>query len=789
MADDVTPNVDLDVDKTTATVGDTITVTVTKSDLNVLGFGIYLEFDGARLECTNIYGADGDEVYFGMYKNNPRDPWDDASTLDTVDTTNSDSIFSFGMPNGAAAVQYKAGTIATLKFKAIADGEATFTLNQQASGEDNFKGVADTKTVVISSGHTCSDGTSVAGKEATCTEDGWESYYQCSCGNLFEDEDCTAAITDLEAWKTGDGKVAASHDFSEKIEDDAHKVDGADCQTSIEYCYDCKNCDEMGSETWTSTTPGSHIMSTEWTSKDGKHYHECTVSGCDYTEDEADCSGGTATCKDLAVCSVCEKEYGDFGRHDYGAANDWDIREADGHARKCANCDTIEDGGLIAHTPNISAPTEYEDQVCTECGYIIAEATGHNHALHLTEVPAVSADCKLEKNGNKRYYICDGDSEFDCGKLFEDAEAKIPTDEASVVIPFAHDWADADCETPKTCNVCRKTDGEENGHDFTEQIKDSEHRVPGTGTNCQNPYKYYYDCTRCAEISGTDTWTGDPGNHDMSDEWTSKDGKHYHECTVTGCTHIADEANCSGAEATCTTAQTCTVCNTEMAEKLGHDFAEQVADAAHQVTGTGTNCQNPFQYYYDCTRCDEKSPDKTWTGDAGDHNMSDEWSFANDKHYHKCTVTGCTHIADEAPCSGGTATCEKLAVCDVCKNAYGKLADHTYDAEATCKTAKPCGVCGVDVVNPDNHEGGTELRLAKEATEQATGYTGDLHCLGCDALLEKGKVIPRIEREYDDDDEDDEPVREYRVSISNHSEGKVSSNLSSEECYRPEQQG
>ena len=59
------------------------------------------------------------------------------------------------------------------------------------------------------------EGTKVDGKNATCTEDGWEDYYQCSCGSYFEDEACTSEILDLESWKTGDGKIEATgHDFS-----------------------------------------------------------------------------------------------------------------------------------------------------------------------------------------------------------------------------------------------------------------------------------------------------------------------------------------------------------------------------------------------------------------------------------------------------------------------------------------------------------------------------------------------------------------------------------------------
>ena len=49
----------------------------------------------------------------------------------------------------------------------------------------------------------------------------------------------------------------------------------------------------------------------EWTSNgDGTHTRQCTVDGCNGSETK-DCSGGTATCKDKAVCEVCGKAYGE----------------------------------------------------------------------------------------------------------------------------------------------------------------------------------------------------------------------------------------------------------------------------------------------------------------------------------------------------------------------------------------------------------------------------------------------------------------------------------------------
>ena len=54
-------------------------------------------------------------------------------------------------------------------------------------------------------------------------------------------------------------------------------------------------------------------------------------------------------------------------------------------------------------------------------------------------------------------------------------------------------------------------------------------------------------------------------------------------------------------------------------------------------------------------------------------------------------------------CSGGTATCNAQAICEICGNPYGEK-------------------------DPTNHVGGTEVRDAKAATCTENGYEGDIYC-------------------------------------------------------------
>lgn len=58
------------------------------------------------------------------------------------------------------------------------------------------------------------------------------------------------------------------------------------------------------------------------------------------------------------------------------------------------------------------------------------------------------------------------------------------------------------------------------------------------------------------------------------------------------------------------------------------------------------------------------------------HTFGTDWSHDDESHWHEC-VAGDGAVSDQAPHTGGTATCERQAVCEVCGTPYGDLAEHT----------------------------------------------------------------------------------------------------------------
>lgn len=59
-----------------------------------------------------------------------------------------------------------------------------------------------------------------------------------------------------------------------------------------------------------------------------------------------------------------------------------------------------------------------------------------------------------------------------------------------------------------------------------------------------------------------------------------------------------------------------------------------------------------------------------------EHSFGQDWAHDGQNHWHEC-VSGDGATDSVAPHTGGTATCERQAVCEICGASYGDLAPHT----------------------------------------------------------------------------------------------------------------
>ena len=161
-------------------------------------------------------------------------------------------------------------------------------------------------------------------------------------------------------------------------------------------------------------------------------------------------------------------------------------------------------------------------------------------------------------------------------------------------IPAAgHKWTAATCSTPKTCSVCKITEGSPNSHSYTSKVT-KEPTCTATGVRT-------YTCSKCS--------------HSYTESIAAKE----HTWTA----------------ATCTAKKTCSVCKTTSGEPLGHSYTSKVTkEATCLATGVKT---------FTCSRC---SNSYTETIAAKGHTVVTDKAVAA-----TCTTTGKTEGSHCSVCN------------------------------------------------------------------------------------------------------------------------------------------
>jgi len=269
---------------------------------------------------------------------------------------------------------------------------------------------------------------------ATCINDGMKAHYYCSdCKKFFDESKKETTETALTISATG------VHTFGTLIDETP-----ATCIAGgMKAHYKCTVCGKFFDEDKNETTKaaltipatGVHNYGAWVSNGDGTHTRTCTTGSHSETEN---CSGGTATCENKAVCEVCGEEYGDIPGHNYGEVTyTWTSDNKCKAERVCTHDNThIESETVTATAEEIKAAT------CKEKGKMKYTATFTNTAfaaqvkevdIDFTEhtygdlIPEVSATA--DKTGTKKHFECSV-----CGKLFDESKNEVTA--AELVIPM-----------------------------------------------------------------------------------------------------------------------------------------------------------------------------------------------------------------------------------------------------------------------------------------------------------------------------------------------------------------
>ena len=422
------------------------------------------------------------------------------------------------------------------------------------------------------------------------------------------------------------------------------------------------------------------------------------------------------------------------------------------------DCKNHWDTGSITKKPTCTEPGE-KTFVCSICESTKKEsvpATGHAYAS--TWTTDIAAAC--EKAGTESRHCTN--------------ENCTATTEQRSIAALGHNWKDNGDETAIcTRNGCKAThthawdsgtitteptctaQGERTYHCIyeengictatkTEAVKKLGHRYILTKRDkptCESDGILYGKCSRCSKtITQQDTKNPALG-HDWKDN-----GDGTATCSREGCgknhTHDLDSG-------TTTVEPTCTATG----EK---EYCCTYINCSYKKTETlkATNHKNKETKNYKKPTCQEEG----YTGDVYCTDCGIKLSSGKSTKKYDHDWDG-GKVTKEATCKEEgtkTYTCEN---CGETETFSIEKTEHNYIKEqhknATCTengySISVCQTCNdkkkEEIVAKGHSKG---IRNKKTATCKAEGYTGDTYCRTCNTLLEEGKVLPKLEHQWND---------------------------------------
>ncbi len=367
--------------------------------------------------------------------------------------------------------------------------------------------------------------------------------------------------------------------------------------------YDSYACpDENCGATWKKnivTTEGHQYADTFTSNGDGTHSKICGVCGA--KKETTKCSGGTATCKDKAICEICNAPYGTTGTHvlddsawsePYGATCTEDGKKK----QTCSACNTEVE---------VTAEGSALDHAMSAYGYDISGWANKPADFDATTI--YEPTCKVE--GVSISYCSRCDHYLTKNEKVDKTKHVWNTDANGEII---WELISGNCSNGYTyackCSVCGAIQSKvvEGEHEWT---------VNSIVRDVCDQYDYIiFACSKCGkEILFDETYSEDGSFEGVTDEegnlinfvekYNLKMGEHsWSEFKIT------KEATCS---ATGRQEKTCGKCGEVIKEDIpvianahNRDYYKTEGNNLKKVAAIPATCHTAGQYeYYECTRC------------------------------------------------------------------------------------------------------------------------------------------------------------------------------------------
>ena len=237
-----------------------------------------------------------------------------------------------------------------------------------------------------------------------------------------------------------------------------------------------------------------------------------------------------------------------------------------------------------------------------------------------------------------------------------------------------------------------------------------------------NETEHWHECVDCGHESEKLAHTWDDGKI-VTDSTCTAEGEMLYtcDCGATKKEIIEKKSHTEGPAATCTENQVCTVCNTVIAQKLGHD------EVAHEAKAP-TCDEKGNEAYVTCSRCDYIT-------------YKEIAALGHDEVNNRAKAPTCTESGWDA-----YVTCTR---CDYTTYEEKAALGHTPGAAANCTEDQTCTVCHIVLAEKLGHTIVTHEAVAPTCT--TVGKTAYKDCSVCQAVIEEAHDIPVVAHTYDDE--------------------------------------
>ncbi len=500
-----------------------------------------------------------------------------------------------------------------------------------------------------------------------------------------------------------------------------HNVkDDHNCETAL-VCLDCQKVLKPEME---------HAYSEKYTYTVGQHWRECTNEGCNSrTELDYHNFAEDYNCTTRVSCIICgyvaisgEMHHNYLESPIYG--------DDDGHYKQCqnGNCNVTERAG--EHSGGTA--TCVTQAICDECHLHYGPLNPQNHVE--TEIVKEKPATQTEE-GYTGDLVCKGcQTVITPGKVIP----KLPEE-------CQHNWKDMvdDTKCWQQCEICGEIQNQKEheletksgpeGH--WQQCKNCKHQsevIPHDidENDIDNDCTTEIDCKVCGYVV-TEAYP----NHVWGDDLMFDQSEHWRVCTNPGCEQRGEIKEHNPVDdGNCMTAVYCSECKHTLVEaepehkwpsvwesdaeghfkRCENIDCQQIHREEHQRVEDDGNCTTPVV----CSVCSYEIE-----AGAEEHDFSGDYITTDTGHHQKCQNAGCNEVSSETAHSGGEANCKDAAVCVVCGASYGEK-------------------------NPAKHTGNTEVRGYIEPTTETEGFTGNLVCVDCEAILQSGVILEKLPPEH-----------------------------------------